>query len=214
MVLPTTGSISMNQVHVELNGPSGTECSLGGAEFRSLCNISSGAISLNSCRGKDFQLVPRNQVDYRNWLTIQGNSVYNGTSDVMQLYGTVQNNAWTVGTFFTFNASQYSLTMNQSGELQIRTCFVANYQRGCDPNIPWGVMKNNVIVDWATGEITSLQVASGDVIKLVVNSQVPYPGTLQLYSGANPIWQGFQDGTYNYEGVNYPGSTSFGFTLS
>lgn len=207
--LPYFGPLDMNRVNKELQGPNETECSLGGGKFRSLCNIPSGPISLDSCRRKEFHLVPRDQIDYRNWLTIVHDSLYYGTADVLQLYGTVSNSAWTVGTFFTFNAAQYSLTMTQAGELQIHTCFVTNAQQGCTP-IPWGVMKNNVIVDWTTGKYTSLRVEVGDVIKLVVNSQVPV-GTLQLHSVANPIWQGFQD---ELNENNDTRSTSFGFTLS
>lgn len=42
MPLPSTGQITMNQIHVEVGGTSGTQCSLNDADFRSLIGQGTG----------------------------------------------------------------------------------------------------------------------------------------------------------------------------
>ena len=48
MALPTTGPLSLNQLHVEVNGSSGTLCSLNDADIRSLLNPDKGINQTNS----------------------------------------------------------------------------------------------------------------------------------------------------------------------
>ena len=48
MALPTTGPLSLNQIHVEVNGTSGTICSLNDPDIRSLLNPDKGANQANS----------------------------------------------------------------------------------------------------------------------------------------------------------------------
>jgi len=52
--LPSTGSITMNQIHVEVLGASGSTCSLHDTDIRSLAGRASGSISMSHLRGKDF----------------------------------------------------------------------------------------------------------------------------------------------------------------
>ena len=48
MALPTTGPLSLNQIHVEVDGTSGTICSLNDPDIRSLLNPDKGANQANS----------------------------------------------------------------------------------------------------------------------------------------------------------------------
>lgn len=52
MALPASGTITLNDVHVELGATSGTAVSLGDSDVRSLAGISSGQISLANLHGK------------------------------------------------------------------------------------------------------------------------------------------------------------------
>ena len=52
MALQSTGAISLNDVHVELGGTSGTLVSLNDSDVRTLAGISSGAISLQNFYGE------------------------------------------------------------------------------------------------------------------------------------------------------------------
>lgn len=54
MGLPSSGTITMNQIHTEVGGGSGTTCSMGDADLRSLANDTSGAISMSQWHGKRF----------------------------------------------------------------------------------------------------------------------------------------------------------------
>ena len=55
MALPASGTISLNQCHVELGASSGTSVSMNDSDMRSLANVSSGAISLSNFHGKSAE---------------------------------------------------------------------------------------------------------------------------------------------------------------
>tara|TARA_B100001094_G_scaffold316334_1_gene357411 strand:+ start:479 stop:976 length:498 start_codon:yes stop_codon:yes gene_type:complete len=52
MVLPTSGPISLNQIHIEVGGSSGTTCTINDSDIRDLINKASGAtMSFNEWYG-------------------------------------------------------------------------------------------------------------------------------------------------------------------
>ena len=55
MALPASGTISLNQCHIELGASSGTSVSMNDSDMRSLANVSSGAISLSNFHGKSAE---------------------------------------------------------------------------------------------------------------------------------------------------------------
>lgn len=54
MTLPSTGSISLNQVNTELSRTATQNISLGESAVRSLAGVTSGAISMSNLRGKAY----------------------------------------------------------------------------------------------------------------------------------------------------------------
>ena len=52
MALPSSGTISLNDCHMELGASSGTTVSMNDSDMRSLAQVSSGAISLSNFHGK------------------------------------------------------------------------------------------------------------------------------------------------------------------
>lgn len=51
MTLPATGTITMNDIHIEVGGTSGTQCSLNDTDIRALRGITSGQIDMNGFHG-------------------------------------------------------------------------------------------------------------------------------------------------------------------
>ena len=51
MALQTSGAISLNDIHVEMGGTSGTTVSLGDSDIRAVTGSASGASALGSCYG-------------------------------------------------------------------------------------------------------------------------------------------------------------------
>ena len=68
MPLPSSGAISLNQMHVEVGGTSGTQCSINDSDIRGLISKTSGAtMSFNEWYGASANL---------NYLMLSGNSTY------------------------------------------------------------------------------------------------------------------------------------------
>lgn len=63
MALPSTGTLSMSQVNVELGRSSNATISLGEADVRALAGVPSGAISFQDLRGKSALSVSADDVD-------------------------------------------------------------------------------------------------------------------------------------------------------
>jgi len=61
MPLPTSGPISLNEIHIEAGGSSGTTASLNDTDIRALAGITSGTISFNDFYGASSEL---------NWATL------------------------------------------------------------------------------------------------------------------------------------------------
>ena len=51
MALQSSGQITLNQIHIEAGGTSGTQASLNDTDIRSLAGISSGQIAFNNFYG-------------------------------------------------------------------------------------------------------------------------------------------------------------------
>lgn len=72
MSISASGSVSLNTIHTEAGGSSGTTCSLGDSDIRAIIGNSSGANNMNAYRGHDNELtlscgqytVTVNKVDY------------------------------------------------------------------------------------------------------------------------------------------------------
>ena len=52
MALPASGQITLDQIHVEAGGSTGTECGINDTDIRTLAGISSGEIGFDDFRGK------------------------------------------------------------------------------------------------------------------------------------------------------------------
>jgi len=76
MALPASGTISLNQCHIELGASSGSAVSMNDSDMRSLAGVSSGAISLSNFHGKANELVfaaafgPQNGYKYQANITV------------------------------------------------------------------------------------------------------------------------------------------------
>ena len=72
MSISASGAVSLNTIHTEAGGSSGTTCSLGDSDIRAIIGNSSGANNMNAYRGHDNELtlscgqyiVTVNKVDY------------------------------------------------------------------------------------------------------------------------------------------------------
>lgn len=51
MALQTSGAISLNDIHVEMGGTSGSSVSLGDSDIRTVAGSASGAVAIGSCYG-------------------------------------------------------------------------------------------------------------------------------------------------------------------
>tara|TARA_Y100001972_G_scaffold188_1_gene261 strand:- start:1907 stop:2479 length:573 start_codon:yes stop_codon:yes gene_type:complete len=56
MSISASGAVSLNTIHTEAGGSSGTTCSLGDSDIRAIIGNSSGANNMNAYRGHDNQL--------------------------------------------------------------------------------------------------------------------------------------------------------------
>ena len=54
MALQSSGAISLNDIHTEVGATSGTSCSMGDSDLRTLAGDTSGAISMSQWYGKRF----------------------------------------------------------------------------------------------------------------------------------------------------------------
>lgn len=80
MSISASGSVSLNTIHTEAGGSSGTTCSLGDSDIRAIIGNSSGANNMNAYRGHDNELtlscgqdtITLNKTDYD----------YNGVANV------------------------------------------------------------------------------------------------------------------------------------
>ncbi|MEC7608705.1 MAG: hypothetical protein VX964_00895, partial [Verrucomicrobiota bacterium] len=52
MALPASGQITLDQIHVEAGGSTGTECGINDTDIRTLAGISSGEIGFDDLHGK------------------------------------------------------------------------------------------------------------------------------------------------------------------
>tara|TARA_B100000123_G_scaffold235216_1_gene186037 strand:- start:922 stop:1497 length:576 start_codon:yes stop_codon:yes gene_type:complete len=56
MSISASGAVSLNTIHTEAGGSSGTTCSLGDSDIRAIIGNSSGANNMNAYRGHDNEL--------------------------------------------------------------------------------------------------------------------------------------------------------------
>ena len=56
MSISASGAVSLNTIHTEAGGTSGTTCSLGDSDIRAIIGNSSGANNMNAYRGHDNEL--------------------------------------------------------------------------------------------------------------------------------------------------------------
>ena len=87
MATPSSGTISLNQIHVEAGGSSGTTCSINDADIRLIANKSSGATaSWNDYynRAKDYAI---SQTTGGTNVTTTDNTLlqYKGTEDIQTI---------------------------------------------------------------------------------------------------------------------------------
>ena len=72
MALQTSGAISINDLHVEVGGTSGTTASLNDSDIRALIGVSSGASnSLNSYYGASSHIYQATSIDVSYNFSIQ-----------------------------------------------------------------------------------------------------------------------------------------------
>ena len=77
MALQTSGAISLNQIHIEAGGTSGTQASLNDSDIRVIAGAPSGAIDFEDCYGVTLVTVTQG-ITYQSMATLYGYS--DGTS--------------------------------------------------------------------------------------------------------------------------------------
>ena len=135
MGLQTTGAISLNQIHIEAGGSSGTTSSLNDEDIRLLADRYSGSIAFNQCYGKDIVVgqvsspqVMGGEVFSSSWIYGQDNNPnstlymaqdafnssyagvgwHSGPGDQMYVNGIYQNNVYTTTTAYNLGLSTVS----------------------------------------------------------------------------------------------------------
>lgn len=116
MALQTSGAISLNDIHIELGGTSGTTVSLNDTDVRGLVSISSGAIDLADFYGASS-----------GWTLTEGSYTLSGSTSngLVGLYGTgsispTTYNSATIHSLYSFSSTikgstVYSLTLMVNG---------------------------------------------------------------------------------------------------
>ena len=109
MTLPSSGSISLNQVNVELGNSGTASINMGSAAVRGLFGVSSGAISMSNGYGKanEFAFTISSSVTNANLRTLAVNAGWNQTSYVK---ATINSGVYCYAT----STSNYGLTVNGS----------------------------------------------------------------------------------------------------
>lgn len=116
MTLQTSGAISLNQIHIEAGGSSGTQVSLNDTDVRYLTNVGSGASSaFNSFYGKSRHRVTCGTGTYNS-------STYTGYKTSTPAMGSVDDSnltwtsaSWTGLYYLLGNASPIQLLLGGSG---------------------------------------------------------------------------------------------------
>lgn len=94
MTLQTSGAISLNDIHIELGGTSGTTVSLNDADVRGLVSIASGAIDLADFYGAS---------DTPTWTVTEGasgTSIFGHNASVGSISPTTYNSATITATYY------------------------------------------------------------------------------------------------------------------
>ena len=73
MALQTSGAISLNQIHIEAGGTSGTQVSLNDSDIRAVAGSASGAVEVDDCYGATVVAVTQG-IKYQTMATLYGYS--------------------------------------------------------------------------------------------------------------------------------------------
>ena len=73
MALQTSGAISLNQIHIEAGGTSGTQVSLNDSDIRAVAGSASGTVEVDDCYGATVVAVTQG-IKYQTMATLYGYS--------------------------------------------------------------------------------------------------------------------------------------------
>ena len=182
MALQTSGAISLNQIHTEVGGTSGTQASLNDSDIRVIAGVPSGAVDFADCYGATSVVVTQ------------------GTQSVVQAaYYGFSNNAGSLG-----SRSPTSVNGSSLSSMSIRGVYRTNSSAGvfftvevdyssanaidADEFTSFSFIANGTVTTLSTSEASTSLMAGGYIRRWVWSSSYGLDST--ELSNINSEWDG------------------------
>lgn len=141
MALQTSGAISLNQIHVEAGGGSGTQASINDSDIRGLIGKGSGAqMSFSEWYGASAVTV---STAYLNYTRYDPNAKLGAQWYVNEPYGSRANHPWWQAGLVQYENSSYGYTFRADGVFPASKDITISSVARWNPNINKIVISNN-----------------------------------------------------------------------
>ena len=182
MALQTSGAISLNQIHTEVGGTSGTQASLNDSDIRVIAGVPSGAVDFADCYGATSVVVTQGtqsvvQAAYYGFSNNSGSlgsrsptSVNGSSLSSMSIRGVYRTNS-SAGVFFTVDVDYSSANAIDADEF---TSF--------------SFIANGTVTTLSTSEASTSLIAGGFIRRWIWSSSYGLDST--ELSNINSEWDG------------------------
>lgn len=182
MALQTSGAISLNQIHVEVGGTSGTQASLNDPDIRVIAGVPSGAVDFEDCYGATSVVVTQGSqsVPQATYYGFSNNSGSMGSRSPTNVNGNSLNNMIIRG-FYRVNSS--------SGVFfYVEVDYSSSNAIDADEFTSFSFIANGTVTRLLTSEASTTMTAGGYIRRWMWSSSYGLDST--ELSNINTEWDG------------------------
>ena len=182
MALQTSGAISLNQIHVEAGGTSGTQASLNDSDVRVIAGATSGVIDFEDCYGVTSVVVTQGtqSIPYAAYYGFSNNSGSVGSRSPTNVNGNSLNNMIIRGVFRTGSSSGTFFT--------VEVDYSSANAIDADEFTSFSFIANGTVTTLLTSEASTTMTAGGYIRRWVWSSSYGLDST--ELSNINTEWDG------------------------
>ena len=182
MALQTSGAISLNQIHVEAGGTSGTQASLNDSDIRVIAGVPSGAVDFEDCYGVTSVVVTQGtqSIPYAAYYGFSNNSGSVGSRSPTNVNGNSLNNMIIRGVFRTGSSSGTFFT--------VEVDYSSANAIDADEFTSFSFIANGTVTTLFTSEASTTMTAGGYIRRWVWSSSYGLDST--ELSNINTEWDG------------------------